>query len=412
MQQSLKELVENLDALARISESPGELTRRFLSDAMIAAVREVGCMMQDAGMTVHVDPVGNLIGRRPARAKTKRTLVLGSHLDTVPNGGRFDGALGVLLPIAALMELGRRGVELPFNVEVVGFSEEEGVRYGCGYIGSAGYTGQLTREMLLLCDSVGTSVRDAIRAFSGPRLRLPTPIQDRADVIGYVEVHIEQGPVLENAGLAVGVVEAIAGQSRFALEWHGSAGHAGTTPMALRRDALTAAAEFTLAVEKVARETAGLVATVGALTVRPGATNVVPGEVAHSLDVRHPRDPVRQRAIRQLRHVAVRIGKQRGISLSWRCVREDGAVQCSAALSRALAAAVEGAQGRSIPLVSGAGHDGVVIAKVAPIAMLFVRCRGGLSHHPEEYASPADIGVALKVLIDFLGSAALRRSHS
>jgi len=392
-----------LDELGHITDEPGRLTRTFLSPGMARANRLVGDCMMAAGLEVRVDSVGNLIGRLDSQTPNPRpkTLLLGSHLDTVRDAGRFDGPLGVLLPIVALAELKVRGVGLPFHVEVLGFSEEEGVRFASAYLGSEGYTGRLKESTLQLTDTKGVTVRQAIEEFSG-KFTLPKPAHKRGELLGYVEVHIEQGPVLEAKQLAVGVVSAIAGQSRFKLTWTGQAGHAGTTPMGLRKDALAGAAEFTLATEKLARGTAGLVATVGSLTVSPGAANVIPGSAGHTLDVRHAKDAARRAALFKLGHEAARIAKKRGLKVSWQRTQDNGAVACSPVLTAALERSVKAVQGQSLSLVSGAGHDGVVMSSLTPVAMLLVRCRDGLSHHPDEYASPQDLAVALAVMTDFL----------
>lgn len=413
---SFKQLERMLAELGRVSDEPGRLTRTFVSPAMVRANALVGRWMQEAGLGVRIDAVGNLIGRREAdtddatgtagkgsRARGRaRTLLLGSHLDTVRDAGRFDGALGVLLPIVALGELRRRGVRLPYAVEVLGFSEEEGVRFNSAYLGSEGYTGRLRGAALKLCDADGVSVRAALERFNGAPYLPAKAAHRRSDLLGYVEVHIEQGPVLENENLAAGVVSAIAGQSRFRLTWTGKAGHAGTTPMALRRDALAGAAEFALGAEAIARGRSGLVATVGSLVVAPGAANVIPGRVVHTLDVRHARDAVRRAALGGLDRLAAKIARERGLTVDWQRTQDDAAVVCSRTLTAALARSVKAVQGRSVALVSGAGHDAVVLSRLAPVAMLFVRCRDGLSHHPEEFASPADTGVALRVMLDFL----------
>jgi allantoate deiminase len=308
----------------------------------------------------------------------------------------------VLLPIVALADLKRRGVELPFHVEVIGFSEEEGVRFASAYFGSEGYTSRLKESSLKLADANGVTVREALEEFNGAAFTLPKPAHPKSNLLGYLEVHIEQGPVLEAQKLAVGVVSAIAGQSRFKLTWTGKAGHAGTTPMALRRDAFAGAAEFGLAAEKFARGAKGLVATIGSLTVSPGAANVVPGQVIHTLDVRHAKDAARRSALFKLGRLAAQIAKKRGLKVAWQRTQDNGAVNCSPKLTAPLERSVKAIQGKSLSLVSGAGHDGVVMSRLTPIAMLFVRCRDGLSHHPDEYASPKDIGVALDVMIDFL----------
>lgn len=397
-----------LDELGQISDEPGRLTRTFLSPAMTRAVEQTASYMQSAGLTTRVDTVGNLIGRCASSAPKAKTLLLGSHLDTVRHAGKYDGPLGVLLPIAVMAELQRRGVELPFHVEVVGFSEEEGVRFASGYLGSRGFTGQLRRRDLELRDGANLTVRQVLEAHNGGVFRRPKAAHRRRDLLGYVEVHIEQGPVLEAKGLAVGVVSAIAGQSRFKLTWRGKAGHAGTTPMALRRDAFAGVAEFAVAVEALARGTRGLVATIGSVQVAPGASNVIPSEVLHTLDVRHADDHTRLLALQELERITKRLARARDLTCDWQATQNDGAVACSPELTKQLERSVRAVQGRSLTLVSGAGHDAVVMSRHTPVAMLFVRCRDGLSHHPDEFASPQDIGVALQVMLDFLQKLAVR----
>jgi len=410
MPTATQQLVRQLDELGRISDDRDGLTRTFLSPGMARANRLVAGWMRTVGLKVRVDAVGNLIGRLDGQTPKARTLLLGSHLDTVRNAGRFDGALGVVLPIMALAELRRRGVILPFHVEVLGFSEEEGVRFASAYLGSEGYTGRLRERTLKLTDAQGVTVRQALEKFNRGRFVSPAPAHRRTELLGYVEVHIEQGPVLEARKLAVGVVSAIAGQSRFRLTWTGKAGHAGTTPMALRRDALSGTAEFALVAEELARGTPGLVATIGSLSVSPGAANVIPGGVVHTLDVRHADDTARRAALFQLGRLATQIARKRGLKVTWQRTQENGAVACAPALTDRLARSVRSVQGRSLPLVSGAGHDAVVLSSVTPVAMLFVRCRDGLSHHPAEYATPKDLDVALKVMIDFLERLALAQA--
>lgn len=403
MTAATRQLVRRLDELGRISDESGKLTRTFLSPAMRRANACVAGWMRAEGLAVREDAVGNVIGRLDAGAPAQRgTLVLGSHLDTVRDAGRFDGALGVVLAIAAVQELRRRRPgPLPFAVEVVGFSEEEGVRFASAYLGSKGYAGTLRAADLAVRDAAGVSVRGALAEFGGGKFvapRAPT----KGSLLGYVEVHIEQGPVLEAENLAVGVVAGIAGQTRVRLTWTGRAGHAGTTPMALRRDALAGAAEFVGEVERLARARAPLVATVGTIEARPGAPNVIPGRTVMALDVRHPRDGARRKALQALRRKAAAIATARGLTLAWEVTQDNAAVDCDGALRRRLQRAVEDVQGRSRTLVSGAGHDAVAMAAVAPVAMLFVRCRAGLSHHPAEHAAPRDIGVALAVMVEFL----------
>jgi allantoate deiminase len=395
-------LVHMLDQLGQITDTPGQLARTFLSPAMRRANRKVGTWMRAAGLGVREDRAGNLIGRLEGNRPRAKTLVLGSHLDTVRNAGRFDGALGVLLPIVALTELRRRGRTLPFAVEVLGFSEEEGVRFASAYLGSKAFAGKLRRSDLAVRDADGRSALEVLRQFNGGHFTPPPAAHRSRDLLGYCEVHIEQGPVLEKQDLAVGIVSAIAGQTRGRVTFVGKAGHAGTTPMTLRQDALAGAAEFILRSELVARKTAGLVATVGTIQVAPGAPNVIPGSAVVSLDVRHAQDSVRLAARRELIRHAMLIAKRRGLRCRWEQTQDGAAVACSPKLSAVLEASVRSVQGTSLSLVSGAGHDAVVMATQTPSAMLFVRCRDGLSHHPDEHVSRADLEVALRVTIDFL----------
>lgn len=406
---SARRLARRLDELGKVSDEPGRLTRTFLSPAMGRANALVGGWMREAGLTTREDGVGNLIGRWECTRTGAKTLLLGSHLDTVRDAGRFDGALGVLLAIAAVEELRQRGVELPFHLEVLAFSEEEGVRFASAYLGSKGYTGLLRTADLRLRDRDGISVRQALEQHAGRPFVLPRAAHRGRDLLGYVEVHIEQGPVLEAKGLAVGVVSAIVGQSRLRVSWTGKAGHAGTTPMSLRRDALAGAAELALAAERLATTTRGLVCTVGELTVAPGAANVIPGRVLHTLDVRHADDRTRLAALVRLQREAERIARRRRLSLEWKVTQDQGAIACSPSLSASLAASARAVQGRCPRLASGAGHDAVLLSRLTEVAMLFVRCRDGLSHHPDEHAAPADLAVALDVTIDFLER--LARTH-
>jgi len=400
-------LARRLDQLARVSDEDGATTRTFMSPAMRRANALVGAWMRKAGLSVRVDPTGNLVGRTRAR-RGARTLLLGSHLDTVKDAGRFDGALGVLLPIGALEVLRSRGLALPFAVEVLGFSEEEGVRFSSGYLGSKAYVGRLGKAELRLRDSDGISVEEVLAGKRGVRFPAPRPTHSRSELIGYLEVHIEQGPVLESRGLAAGVVSTIAGQTRAGMAFGGSAGHAGTTPMALRRDALAGAAEFILAVEAFARARRPLVATVGRISAKPGAANVIAGTAELTLDVRHPVDARRRAACAGLRRAARRIARKRGLSLSMEVTQDNGAVGCSRELTGLLARSVRACEGRCLALASGAGHDAVVVSSIAPVAMLFVRCRKGLSHHPDEFVARGDLAAALRIVIDFLGRLASR----
>ena len=395
-------IMARIATLAAISEEPDRLTRRCLTPALEMAMATVAGWMQAAGMTVRRDTVGNLIGRYAAAHAPARTLLLGSHLDTVRDAGAFDGPRGVLLALAAVEDLSARGVRLPFALEVLAFSDEEGLRFGTAYLGSKAFAGGFDPATLDLRDTAGISLADAIRATGGDPAALAGERRAADDLIGYCEWHIEQGPVLEARDLPVGVVTAIAGQSRLAVRFTGQAGHAGTVPMAGRHDALAAAAEFVLAVEARAGQTAGLVATVGRLTVEPDAPNVIPGHVTLSLDVRHAADALRVAACADLAATAQAIGQRRGILIDWAVLQATAAVACAVGLTALLAQAVA-AGGTPVQfLPSGAGHDAVVLSALTPVAMGFVRCRAGLSHHPDEWAAPADVAVALAALQRFL----------
>ena len=402
MNERTPQLVRMLDELGRVTDEPGRLTRTFLSPAMERANLLVGGWMRETGLTVREDETGNLIGRLESPVPGAKTLLLGSHLDTVRNAGQFDGPLGVLLPIMALAEVKQRDITLPFHVEVLGFSEEEAVRFTGAYLGSKAYTGRLRAADLKLRDARGLTLREVIEAHAEKRFTPPKAAHRSADLLGYLEVHIEQGPVLESKKLAVGVVSTIASQARGRLTFRGKAGHAGTTPMNLRRDSLAGAAEFVVFAEAFAGARPPLVATVGTITVPAGAANVIPGETVLSLDVRHPNDEICDAAVAELVRQAQRTARLRQLTCEWQPTMRHSATPCSPELTTRLARSVRAIQGKSISLISGAGHDGVVMASLTPIAMLFVRCRDGLSHHPDEYTSPKDLDVALQVVIDFL----------
>ncbi len=365
---SARTVMEWCDILGSYSEEPDCLTRPFASEAMRQANEVVAKWMRDAGMTVQRDAIGNLIGRYEARSAGAKTLLFGSHLDSVRDAGKYDGPLGVMIALACVERLYQRQERLPFAIEVLGFADEEGLRYHSAYLGSRAMTGTFDLEALQLTDAEG----------------------------------IEQGPVLEARNLPVAVVSAIAGQSRISVRFTGEANHAGTVPMPLRHDALCAAAEFVLAVEALGSSTAGLVATVGQVSVQPGASNVIPGQVTLSLDVRHQDDMVREQACRQLEERAREIGQARGVSYNWQVLQEHHAVPCAPHLTQLLAQAIEKLGYSLLSLPSGAGHDAAVVAELTDIAMLFVRCRGGISHNPAESVTQEDVAIAIQVVERFL----------
>jgi allantoate deiminase len=396
-----EEVVARCRALAGVSEEAGRLTRRYATPAMARANGLVGAWMREAGMTARLDAAGNLVGRRPGTSVLAGTLLMGSHLDTVRDAGAFDGPLGVVLAIALVDRLREEGVALPFAVDVLGFADEEGLRFGTAYLGSRAVAGTFDPGLLEVLDDEGVSVGAALRAFGGdPASVVAGGASRRGErLLGYVEVHMEQGPVLEERGAALGVVSGIAGATRAEVRFTGLAGHAGTVPMALRRDCAPAVAELVLATEALARETEGLLATVGRMEVRPGAPNVVPGSATAFLDVRHADDAVRAFAVEALRARALEIAAARSLAVEWDVRLDNPAVAMDPGLTERLTRAA----GDGVPaLPSGAGHDGVALAALCPIAMLFVRCRDGLSHHPAESVSPEDAQAALDALHAFV----------
>lgn len=360
-------------------------------------------------MAMRKDNVGNLRGRYEGAAGSDSTLLLGSHLDSVRGAGKYDGPLGVLIVIAAVQTVHERGTRLPFALEVVAFADEEGLRFGTTYLGSRALAGAFDVADLERADSSGVTMTEAIRTFGGDPTRIADDKWDGGKLLGYCEVHIEQGPVLEADGLPVGVVSAISGQSRHQLTFTGEAAHAGTTPMEHRKDALVAASVFVQAVEAAAEGQPGRVATVGQLTVQPGAANVVPGEVTLSLDVRHADDKERLYLSKVLIDVARKIASHRGIALTSGRISENPTVPCSPQLTSVLAQAVQDLGHRAIQLPSGAGHDAVVMAGLTDVAMLFIRCKGGVSHNPAESVTEADVAVAIDVLAKFLELLAAER---
>lgn len=397
---SAAQVLARCAALAAFREEPDRLTRTFLCPAMHSVHAAVRGWMEEAGMTVQVDAAGNVRGRYPAATEAAPTLLIGSHLDTVPDAGRYDGILGVALGIAAVAALAGR--QMPFAIEVIGFSEEEGVRFGVPYLGSLARIGQLDPALLERTDANGVSVAQAIRDFGLDPARMADAHDPNETLIGYLEAHIEQGPVLEALGQTLGIVTAIAGQTRSRVTLHGHAGHAGTTPMAGRRDALAGAAEVILAAEQLPASVPGLVATVGQLDVQPNASNVIPGTAQLSLDIRHAEDTQRQAAVRQMQAAVTAIAERRGLRSAWETVSAQDAVPMDTRLSDILAQAVAAAGLPAYTQASGAGHDAAVMARRMPSAMLFLRSPGGISHSPAETVRQDDVAAALQTLSAFL----------
>lgn len=400
MKDTATTVMERCDLLGNISEEDDALTRPFGSQAMREVNKIVSGWMQDAGMTVRQDAIRNLIGRYDG--ERDKTLVLGSHLDTVRDAGKYDGQLGVLVALACVQQLYNRRQRLPFSIEITCFADEEGLRFGTTFVGSSVYAGAFDRERLKLEDYDGTNLWDAVRDFGGEPESLDKDGRDSSDLLGYCELHIEQGPVLEQKELPVGVVTGIQGQSRIRVSFTGEAGHAGTVPMATRRDALCAAAEFVLEVETACKVQPGAVATVGEISALPGAVNVIPGEAELSVDLRHADDAVRKSLRDHFKQRAGEIARLRRCDFSWQVRQETSAVPSDPELSGLLGRAVEDAGVTLHSLPSGAGHDAAQMAALTSVAMLFVRCEKGISHNPTESVKREDVEVAIAVMARFL----------
>jgi len=410
----MDDLISRAEALARHSDSAEHYTRTYLTPAHQAAARQLGDWMREAGMEVRVDAVGNVIGRYDAASSPRgaqspqspgaQVLLMGSHFDSVRNGGKYDGVLGVLVPIACVAELNRRGERLPFALEVVGFADEEGARYQTSFLASKAmiHGAEAMRPLLERVDAQGVRFDDAMRAAGLDPARTDEARIDPARLAAYVEVHIEQGPVLLNAGRPLGVVTSIASGGRHLVRVFGEAGHAGTVPMGVRRDAMAAVAEMVLAVE--ARATAlGGVGTVGLVSVKDGTGNVIPGEVEFTIDMRAGDDATRAAIEDAVRADIEAIARRRGVRVESSRRHDVSAAPCAGWIQDQLEAAARRAGADPIRLPSGAGHDAMVFAEVTDVGMLFVRCgAGGVSHNPAETITAGDGALAERALLEFL----------
>ena len=393
------QVISRCREIAAYTDVPGETTRLFLAPSMHQVHALLRKWMETAGMTVHIDAIGNLRGLWPSSSPNSPRLIIGSHLDTVPDAGAFDGILGVVLGLAIIEEL--QGRHLPFAIEVIGFSEEEGVRFSKPFLGSLALVGGLDAETLSRTDRDSISVIEAIQSFGLDPARLPEAKIAR-NAFAYLELHIEQGPVLEAEDLSLGIVEALVGQTRMQFIFTGQANHAGTTPMHLRHDAMAAAADWIVAVEGYAASHAGLVATVGKVETSPGAGNVIAGHVTASLDVRHSDDSVRKVAVDAILQQAKAAATKRGVQLTSHIQLEQPAVLLNPRLAVMLQSAATQTGASSRRMTSGAGHDAMILAPVIPSAMLFLRSPGGLSHHPDETVLAQDVEAAIATAMEFL----------
>ena len=387
--------------LATISAEPNRLVRLFLTPEHRRAADLVATWMQAAGLSVSEDALGTLRGRL---GSARRRLLIGSHLDTVIDAGKYDGPLGVIAGILAAEPFARAKAKLPFGIDVLAFGDEEGSRFPATVTSSSACAGVFEQEALALADANGVTLAAAMRAYGKNPHDIPAAAYRPQDAAAYVEVHIEQGPVLEAKGEPLGIVTGIVGQTRLRVTVAGEAGHAGTVPMNLRRDAFAGTAEMALALEAIAREHPedGMVGTVGRIEASPGAVNIIPGRVVFTVDLRALTDALRTAAVERFASEAQRIATARGLKVAVEPFHEIATAHCAPALQELLAASVSDLGYTPIRLPSGAGHDAQVMARLCPSAMLFVRCRGGISHNPAEFASVSDMGVAIAALIRFI----------
>jgi beta-ureidopropionase / N-carbamoyl-L-amino-acid hydrolase len=396
-------ILDLADRLAEISESPDALTVTYLTPAHRAVAAKLREWMQAAGMSVETDALANLTGRYAGGDPRARTLILASHYDTVVNAGKYDGRLGLLTPLVIIEHLHRSGKKLPFNLELIAFSEEEGQRFPAAFIGSAALTGKFDPALLETRDAAGLRLGDVMREAGLDPGEIRALTRRGEDLLGYLEVHIEQGPVLLNEGLPVGVVTSITGPLRYEVTITGEAGHAGTVPMALRRDAATAAAEMLLAIDQRCRAVPGLVGTVGKLGVPGGTINIIPGRCEFSIDIRAPDDAVRDAAAADIVAEIERIAVRRKVRVETKEILRMASVRCAPAVQQLFADAIARAGVRPYRLASGAGHDAMMFDGITDLGMLFVRCgNGGVSHNPRETITAEDADLGARILLDVI----------
>ena len=393
-------LMARLEALAAFTEVPGQLTRRYLTSAHVAAMGQVQAWMEEAGMSVRTDPLCSVFGRYEGRTRGAPAIMLGSHIDTVVNAGKYDGNLGVLAAIAVVADMARRDERLEHAIEVAAFGEEEGSRFAAHILTSSALIGAITPALLDLKDSDGISVRNALASAGGDAKAYRACARKKGAIAAYLELHIEQGPVLDDKGLALAAVTAINGSMRLAVTVEGFAGHAGTVPMGSRRDALAAASEMVLAVERMAADTPDLVATVGRIKASPGVTNVIPGSVEFTIDIRSPSDSARRRASKGLLSSLREIAARRQVKFEADIYQENPAVALDPGAIDAVAEAIAACGHAPLRLSSGAGHDAMMMAKLCPAGMIFLRCKDGISHNPAESITVEDADVGVRVLLE------------
>ena len=391
-------ILERINELASISEDGNFICRTFGSDAFIKASTKLRSWMNEAGLTTHIDNVGNVRGKLDSTEKGCRKFVIGSHIDTVKDAGKFDGTLGVLMGLDLLENIRKTGPVLPFDIELIAFSDEEGVRFLTSYLGSKVVVGSFDKDLLERKDDAGITLRQVIESMGGDTGKLTDDAISKENWLGYYEIHIEQGPVLYHKNIPAASVKAIAGQRRVEVKFQGVQGHAGTVPMDMRKDALCGVAEFILNVEAFANENRrNMVATVGKVYITNAAGNVIPGEVSCTLDLRSDDEGILVSSHEHLRDICKKICDERELFFQWNLVQQSGPVECDKEMNRLLALSIQDAGYDCISLTSGAGHDAVAVSRVAPVAMLFVRCFEGISHHPAENVESKDIEAAILI---------------
>jgi len=393
-----EKILQRINQLASISEDENFIVRTYGTKAFVEGRDKVEQWMKEAGLQTRIDNIGNVRGRLLSKNPAAKTFVIASHIDTVVSAGRFDGPLGVLMGLDLLEQIIQSKAELNFHMELIGFCDEEGSRFHTTYLGSKAVAGSFDKSILDAKDTAGISLEEVIKQNGGDVNNLSKDAIAKGDWLGYFEIHIEQGPVLYEKNIPVGLVTSIAGQCRAGMVFNGEAGHAGTVPMNMRKDALACAAEFVLAAEKFAQaHRNGLVATIGKLHIINSATNVIPGEVICSLDVRSADEAMLSSSYSAIKKLAEDICSKREVVLEWNLVQQTKPVVCDPVMNNLLRQSVGEAGFETVELVSGAGHDAVPVSEVSPVAMLFVRCFRGISHNPLENVEPGDIAAAIKV---------------
>ncbi|MBU99415.1 MAG: allantoate amidohydrolase [Rhodospirillaceae bacterium] len=402
MSNNLPSIIEMIETLALISEDKDFLTRRYLTSQHKKVNQLVADWMSVAGMKAWQDPIGNIVGRYEGHENGLPALMLGSHLDTVVNAGKYDGMLGVVTAIHCVASLQRQGKRLPFAVEVIGFADEEGTRFKSTYLGSKAVAGTFDLDTLDRLDSDGISMKEALNTFGLDIKNIPQAARSKNEIAAYVELHIEQGPVLEDKNLAAGIVTEIAGATRLSVEIVGKAGHAGTVPLNLRQDALVTASECIVKLEKIAKASANTVVTVGEILIKPGASNVIPGNAQFTVDLRSTENSVRTKVENEIQQALQEICTKRKTKLITTKTHSAESTICSKNVINQLDDAFVKSGHPTYFLPSGAGHDTAAMSDLTETGMIFLRCREGISHNPAESVKMGDIEVGFQIMLKFI----------